>query len=223
MSYRQQHHERLVAQSREAFQLHVIRKRSEGRWLLQRRHDDGGWDSVYWAEIISLHGGGLFVGGDIDHVLFGYYSDKSGNHEAKVRWMGEHNDIRYYVRQKAAIGTGHQLIDVYDKDAARQTLQEHLDEAIAEAEYFNFNDPDEDTLAGKLAIALDEYGWDAAPFEDGKEALCAYLHRKLGSDWYCDMGYNLGDVLAPRVYYAHAALRRLCELLDAERAEAEAS
>lgn len=61
--------ENMRRQAREAFQNHRIVRSSEGRWLLMRTHPDGNSDNVYWTEVISLACGGLYVGGDIDHVI----------------------------------------------------------------------------------------------------------------------------------------------------------
>lgn len=203
--------EQLQQEGARAFERHEIRSRSDGRWLLQRRYKDGnGWDCVFAAEVISLYGGELYVGGDIDFVVFAHYSD-SRSHEAKLRWMGEHNDLGYYVRQKASIGTGVALVDVYDQDEARESVSEWLDdEKKAEADGFGSG------YAKKLAAVLGQDGaWDRAPWDDRHE-LIHYLVDELGHDFMCER-YDVGMVLAPRVYYAHAALRRLCDLLDAEQ------
>jgi len=191
-------------QAREAFVGHQVSRQRDGRWLLQRPYADGrGWDWTMAAEVISLVGGGLYVGGDIDFVIFSWFSD-SRDHEAKVRWMGRGTDLEYYVRQKAIIGTGRELIEVYDEDAARRALQAVLDDRLEDGEASELTDQiSELLLHGDLADR-------------------DYMLRQLqetSSDFVADGGYRIGMVMAARVYYAHAALARLCDLLDARDAE----
>ena len=205
-------HDRLVHQSRAAFECHEIRNRSDGHWLLQRRREDDGWTWSMAGEVISLAGGELYVGGDIDFVIFAHYSD-SREHERKVRWMGEHTDLGYYVRQKAAIGSGRQLVDVYDEGVAREEVQGWLDDE-REAEAGGFGSGQ----AAKLADVLDDAAWLGTPWDDHRE-LVGHLYESLGNDFMYERS-DVGEVMAPRVYYAHAVLRRLCELLDAEKERA---
>jgi hypothetical protein len=205
--------EQLRRQAAEAFSRHVIRRRSDGRWLLQRRYkDDKGWDCVYAAEVISLWGGELYVGGDIDFVIFAHYND-TRSHESKLRWMGEHTDLGYYVRQKASIGTGRQLIDVYESDAAEAQLREWLAERTEQLgeDHDEEEDGPLDVDGDELVTTINEMlQW--MPDDPGE--MLRRLHDVSPS--FMDDRYELGMVLAPRVYFAHAALRRLCDLLDAE-------
>ncbi len=195
--------QRLTEQARRQFATHQISKRSAGRWLLQRRYNDNtGWDWTMAAEVISLVGGALFVGGDIFHVIFGWYSD-SADHGRKLRWMGKCDDIEYYVHQKAVIGTGRELVDVYDENAARDYVD---DWSKQERKDGNIK------LADKLQRLLEPYG--GIDWENG-HGIVQELADELGWDEMSER-YGIGQVMADRVYYAHAALRRLCEILDAE-------
>ncbi len=214
-------HDRLLAQAREAFAEHVIRKESEGHWLLQKRHADGGWTWVVAAEVVSLACGQLYVGGDIEHVIYAYYCDKSGNHEAKVRWMGRCNDVGYYVAQKACIGTGRTLTDVYDSDAAEETIADWAAEYRKESETLQ-DWPEDAKLNIACAEALEAFlKYPGAGVFTHHELLDS-LAAELGDHFQAIMEdrWDVGMVLAPRVYYTHAALRRLCDLLD-ERQLAE--
>lgn len=166
-----------------AFQHHVIVTESEGRWLLQR---DRKW--AYAAEIIALANGALFVGGDISHVVFGYGPNDP---IARVRWIGECEDLGYYVAEKARIGTGAELVDQWLDDIAQHELRafvadnpervvdhDALEDALEQEERHDFT---------RLAAGALDDGWEV-----------------VGA---------MGEILAPRVVYAHAALARLCVLL----------
>lgn len=206
--------ERLHEQAAEAFSRHQIRRQGDGRWLIQRKYDDdNGWSSTFATEVISLYGGELYVGGDIDFVIFGYYSDTS-SHTDKLDWMGRCNDFGWYINQKATIGTGRKLIEVYDDDAARDYVRQWLaDEREAEQA--------EDREAS-LSLQLDDllsndHGrvHSRVPWED-RHQLIEHLHDELGYDVMSER-YDIGMVIAPRVYYAYAALRKLCDLLDEQQ------
>lgn len=200
-SYTEKHRSDMLADAAKAFADHQITQRSDGRWLLQRQRD-GKTSWIYAAEVISLAGGKLYVGGDIAFVIFAYFSD-SMDHEEKVRWMGRCKDVGYYVAQKAAIGTGHKLIDEYDGDAARAQVKDWLTEA---------HECQNDKVASKLEEVLDDY---RCPWEYRHE-LGDYLWSALGSDFMSDRE-TPGIITSSRVYYAYAALARLCDLLDLER------
>lgn len=201
--------EQLHEQARRAFKNHVIRKRDDksGRWVLQKPYEDeeGGWRSEYWTEIVSLEGGMIYVGGDIDFVIFAYYSDKRGDHQAKIRWMGEHSDFSYYVHQKACIGTGNKLIDVWDEEAAKEAVRGWL------------NDLDEDDdhdkrKADKVREMLDD---DWLDWQDERSVI-EKIAETLGADWMCDVGSGFGMVIHPRLHFAYAALKRLIAIWDAQ-------
>lgn len=209
MSAREAYHANLVRLATDAFALHAIRKREPGRWLLQRQHD-GRWTGNYSAEVIATWHGELYVGGDVDFVLFRGYGD-SRDPEAILRWMGHHADVRGYVRSKACIGTGWQLTDAFDDAVAREDVADWLAQREPGPP-----DDDGDTDGGcpegaavlRRALELIDKGH---PLDDVK----AYLYDE-GQE--SEDVARLGLVVAPRVYYAHAAVRRLCALLDAERA-----
>lgn len=210
ISYESRRNANLIAQARRCFVTHQISKRSEGRWLLQKRYpDDKGWDWTMAAEVISLAGGGLFVGGDLHCVIFGWYSP-GDDHEGKVRWMGECRDFGYYVMQKATIGTGWQLVEHYDEDAARETVAGWLSDIKEDDDIERVN------VIEKLERLVDDetVGWDT------QQSLIDDICERMGYE-FMDDRFDLGIVAAARVHYAYAALGRLCELLDAEHHQGE--
>lgn len=311
------HHENMLQLSRGAFEKHQISTRSEGRWLLQRPYKKSpeGWDWTMAAEIICLRSNSIFVGGDIYHVIFGY---GPADHLARIRWMGECNDLRYYVHQKASIGmVDTNAVDAFNAIKAEEQLRDIIEQRIENLSEYDtsgkYQDPlgefleedalgydwpmeederdrdDENTgpyhlrefLAGnktwfrtdeaeiaaydalkaklaehdgfddmelvevlkpwlverKEALVKSEAEKDPAveaihevirelPDHSSSSTLYSSLHDTLwqaarasgdkGIGYLADEQYDLGKVVAPRVYYAHAALRKLCELLDAE-------
>lgn len=195
--------DRLRAEARECFAQHEIRESSEKRWLLQRRGRDGRWVQDHAAEVLVLIYGELYVGGDIDHVVFSRYGD-SDEPRARVRWIGECGDVAYYVTQKAGIGSGKGRARVYDSNAARAELETVHAQLLVE-------DPE----GSAAVLEILEAALESADFDDRY----ALVHRLYDADeffrdWALD---DLGMVVSPRVYKAHAALARLCALWREEK------
>ena len=205
LSTADRHLERHRQQAAKAFERHVITKRSEGRWLLQTIHADGRPDWTMAAEIIALENAAIYVGGDISHIIFAYGpKDPIG----RLRWMGECSDLGYYVAQKARIGMGGRgdggdVTVVWDYDVAKEELFEHVAET-----------PDPYEGSGPEDV------WRQVSADDQHEFLDNY--REAFPDDDMDGIYSMGEVLAPRVIYAHAAIARLCVLLRAEENELQA-
>lgn len=196
----------------EAFKNHELVDNREDRWRICKREKDGTLTNVHAAEIVSLWGGRLYVGGDIDDCVFAYYGDKS-DHRSKLEWMGKCNDVAYYVRQKASMGLsdGGKLVDEFDDRVAAEDLDYQMNDMLQ-----NIKD----------CAATDEEGEDDARriksiFEQAKELMSephemrVYLYDELkdidGWEWLDE----IGTIVSHRVVYAWAAVRRLCELLDA--------
>lgn len=177
------------------FKDHTLRETKEDRWLLCKQYPDGAWRSDFYAEIVALSNGRLFVGGDIDDCVFAYHRTKDVRQ--LLLWMGTSTSISY-IREKATIGLTDEglLTWVYDADIARKDLQAAFEDAAdaADAE-------DEDLKAAYLeAQDVCDRGFDAvaailSPYVDG-----------------CDMSH-IGYVCAPRVLNAWAAVRTLCHRL----------
>jgi hypothetical protein len=189
----------------EAFKNHELVDTRDDRWRIAKRDKDGWFTNVYYAEIISLWGGRLYVGGDIDACVFAYYSDHS-DHLSKLRWMGRCTDVSYYVRQKAQMGLtdNGKLVDEYNARVAKQDLYTYLAEWEKEADAH----PD--------VIGIRDVFHEAAERVDDPEAMRDHLRRGLEHDIYdWEWIESIGITVSNRVIYAWAALRRLCELLDA--------
>jgi len=147
----QSRHERLTALAIDQFQNHVIRSSGEDRWTLMKPYKDGkGYDSNLWVEIVILRAGGLLVTGDIDSVIFRYFSgpeqkpnDRDYQHSI-LRWMGNHK-VDSYMVEKASIGAGDGGFSccTFSKKAAREDCLE------------NFYQYAEDTLLDDLLYEVD--------------------------------------------------------------------
>lgn len=204
-SYRDERFKREAEQAKTAFERHLIRKESEGRWLLQRPQKDGWddpdgrWDSTFWVEIICLAGEGLYVGGDIQHLIFRYGPKHP---EARVFWLGRKPAWNSYVQQKACIGMGggkHDGVSKWDEKAALADLRSFREELCSYGEG--------ETLQRRLDAVDDA----VSAIEDGEEE----VYRHLLSEF--DDPPRIGLVVSPRLIYVMAAMSRLCDLLEERR------
>lgn len=198
-----------IEQAIDAFKDHqlVLDDRENGRWRIARRDENGRLYNEYLTEIISLWGGRLFVGGDIDDCVFAYCSSNKDMgipefHMFKVAWMGHCNDVSYYVRQKASIGLSDngKLTGAWNREVALDQLWGML--ADMELEESPSADGDRNTL--HEAIKMVDGGSGSYDVWN-----CIYSGYREPNDVPTD----LGMVTSPRVIYAWAACRRLCELI----------
>src|SRR5512136_166140 len=115
----------------EAFKNHELVDCREDQWRIAKRYPDGQLTSTHFAEIVSLWGGRLYVGGDIDDCVLAYFSDTQ-SHRDKLRWMGKCTDIGYYVRQKAQMGLtdNGKLVDEYDAQVAQSDLTYYFEREL---------------------------------------------------------------------------------------------
>jgi hypothetical protein len=187
---RDKRHNDLTHSAHEAFANHKIVSESDRRWSL-RREIDGKTRSEFWTEIVVLDGGSMLVHGDIEHVIFSRYTDTKDPLDV-LRWIGECTDFGWYVTQKATIGTGHELIEVIDDAAFRDDLKR---------------------------IAKEDRG-AVIEIRDALRKLDYGEHPKMVLHDLCVSGkvdteslVGVGKVTDARVYFAHAATKRLCELL----------
>jgi len=184
--------ERTVKQCQQAFVKHVITKTSDRRWLIQRLYDDGKPDWTYAAEIICTEGNGIFVGGDIYPMIFAYGPKDPVE---RLYWMGTSTDIGYYVAQKAAIGMGRRITEEWNSDVAHFEVKKHM--AAAPEDY----------------PILDQDAFEDAMQTSDHESFMDYMVKACGNAVY-EWIDNVGMVLTGTVICAHAAITRLCELLD---------
>lgn len=172
---------------------HKIISKSNGRWYVKNPKNN-----AYWFEVISLENGPLYIGGGISHVIFSYYVDLE-DHERKLRWIGHHDEVSYYVAQQASIGmTGCNI--TYDVDTTVAIAElEDLIEACREGDEQNLE-------AYREALRLlNKYNLHYA-----KE----HLYEELENSSEI---LPLGEVVSPRIIFAWQAAKKLCQLLDSER------
>jgi hypothetical protein len=184
-----------------AFERHVITRRTDRSWVLQRIHEDGRPESTYATEVIALELRGLYVGGDIAPVIFG----GGGRHPVgTVYWMGECNDLGHYVREKASIGLGGaQMVDRWERELAGDDLRSWIEERREEAD-------------DESAIVDDEHALHLAFNADNEREFFDHACEALGGGDAWEAVSGMGVTLDARVIYAHAALARLSVLLREE-------
>jgi hypothetical protein len=191
----------LKQQAIQAFQNHVIRKREGERcFLLQSPHKDGGWEGNMAAEIFLGFMSYIYVGGDIDGLIFGHGPQ---NIRQRIAWMGGTEDVSYYVRQKAAIGmSGRGVIDTWDSDLAVAEVRSYLADFHGE-EYADLREAVEDVLSNRPGCYEELYQnlSDAIPSS----------HNSFLDDFGA-----VGYVTSHRVYCCWGAIRRLHLLLYEE-------
>jgi len=208
-----------------AFQNHALVDDREDRWRICKREKDGKLTGIHAAEIVSLWGGRLYVGGDIDDCVFAYYSSSGKGetpreqHFAKLCWMGRCNDVSYYVRQKASMGLtdGGKLVDEFDERVAQEDLDFQM-KGMLEGLQATAGDA-EDGGEGEARRIKDLFDEAKARMID-PQMMRQRLYEDLDDldawEWLC----SVGNIVSYRVVYAWAAVRRLCELLDEKDAHA---
>lgn len=150
----------------------------------------GPGDSTYCAEIVVLRWGHLLVHGDLDAVIFGVCSGYKSWRDV-LNWM---NRSDYgYAEEKASIGsTCSEMARCFDDEVALSKIcQWRRQRYIADRE-----------TAREL--------WDHV--QSGE------WHEAQNMLYGIDFELRLDTVTHPRVFRAIAAIKKLCELLDAEAA-----
>lgn len=207
VGYRAKREASIAANAERAFAKHEIREAGVRSWLVAQRHPKGGWDSAFAVEILALRFGAILVHGDVEYVIWSSCRDSS-TPRAILGWMGDHDGVDSYVVQKARIGTGDALIQTYDPDA----LEEDLRDMIADVEREKGDGGDPIALGREtdaLNDALDIYR------DEARDAVVQALYNA-GIDGERLAG--MGMVTDARLFFAHAALRRLCALLPIDTA-----
>jgi len=175
----------MISLAIDAFANHQLIRCEQDRWHISRMTTDGRIESTYTTEIISLWGGRLFVGGDIDDCVFAYYSD-SPNHIDKLRWIGKCEDVGWYVCEKAQIGmtdNGKLTMERYGRNrgpsarvvyawAAVRRLCELLDETRVEREF----------KQAEIERVIQKERWALTPESYPPEDVCPFCH---GADCDC--------------------------------------
>lgn len=199
----------LKEQATEAFKHHELISSTERSWFIAKRYPDtGNLNSVHAADIFVGHFGEIHVGGDLDAVVFGRYSDSS-DVRGCLAWMGRHNDLSYYVAQKAAIGMTDQRVLTWkrDREAAELELKD-LTNSFRNEWAEDGRKPNEKIL-DVIHAAEHTLEWESV--ERAEWDLVSELQFDV-----LEGILPLGQVLAPRVVYGWAAIRKLCDLLEIE-------
>jgi hypothetical protein len=205
VSVSQARHEHLKALALQTFAAHEITHRDERSVVLQKRYKDGAFRSEYAAEIVAGRFGYLIVTGDINTMVFGR---QGGTLRARLGWIGGHDNIGYYVRQKAVLGTdAAEMVDRFVPELAAD-LRDHLLEDLDEGE------PGDAAAAARIREAF-----ESADPDDPDSII-----ERLGEAGLCDAWEYREWLTGPRerVYFAWAACRRAAELIDAADASATA-
>lgn len=187
-----------------SFAEHMIVRRSTGRWLLKKPGT-----GIFWVEVVELAGGYLLVHGDIDCIVFGVYIDPCNPGE-RVRWMASRSrgDDAYLI-EKATIGMGmrsDELLFDYSPEQFRWQLEELR--ALESEQELHIDD--DDVSAPSTLDAYDDAL--ACYLDEGPQA----AQRILANAGIEAEDLPDGRVISARPVFAHAALRRLAELLDTE-------
>lgn len=176
----------LAATARQDFAKHGLRSSAPGSWAIGRL--EGG--SIYYARILRPDASTIIVYGDVEIAAFRGGDGKEWDDRAHLGWLA-HSDLRY-AAEKASIGMGERRCAWgLDHDAAKAQLAEMIQEKWHEW----------------LSEAI-----DMLRRGDELEDVRRWLFGETSDAELCS---GLGEVVAPRVIYAHAAVVRLCELLDA--------
>jgi hypothetical protein len=202
---------RVQARAQADFAGHVIRRAGDRDWTCYHRDADGRWRSEYWFDAFVTFDGAIVVQGDIDIVCFARYGRYAFPREV-LNWMGRRDAVSTYVLEKASIGM---TVGPEDNSVVR-TVQEDvwMHDAV---QYVRQNY--EVQLDATLAVPdapewLTELLREVSDGTDPREAVANAVGNARDCDLYEEGVYDWGVVPSGRVIYAHAAIRRLTELLD---------
>lgn len=158
-----------------------------GRWLLR-----GPWS---WAEVVTLENG-IYVGGDIETVVFHGGYDRAAHPRGRVYWMATRSYS--YAKEKAHIGNT--APDEWDVACARGAI------------LWNRR---VDQISKEHAREL----WDLLSDDLSHGEFSARVYELTGECELCGMGM----VTAKSVFMATAVLRRLVHFFEAEGFRASAA
>jgi hypothetical protein len=150
-----------------------------GRWILKGIR-------YSWAEVVTLRNG-IYVGGDVETVVFVGGGDRAARPRGRVYWMATRSYD--YAQEKADIG---------------DTAPREWDEAVARWNVLyhrRHGDIDRDA-AREIYLSA----------RDGEHAFREAIYENTEDSELCDMGM----CVSRSVYMATAILRQLARLFDAE-------
>jgi len=152
--------------AKEAFKDHQIKSEAPDRWTIAKKDKTGHWCGFYLTEIVSLRVG-LFVGGDIDSVIFA--SSGRGSPLGLVYWVAS-SQIEGYLVSKASQGFGasgeRNPAETIDGEIAVAEMQDNLYECFQ-------------TLCEESAQDAIEY-FEAGEFDEDAEPQTAHFNSETG-------------------------------------------
>lgn len=204
----------MMQQAAEAYAEHRVREAGHGRWLIMKPHADGGWDNIFWTEIVVLDGGHMLVHGDADCVMFGVHPGLPlrGGRDAwrgVVRWMGSRKrpDDHYFM-EKAQIGMGSDALTLtYDVSAMHEDITSIIDDYRKD---LDDAEPDVKKSWTEIIESLEEERQNLD--ERSPDEIRGAIYNIIDD---CER-LPSGTVVSTRMIYAHAALQRLVALFDEE-------
>lgn len=204
MSYSESRLKTEVENCKRYYSEHVIAERSENSWYIKKPGT-----SNLATEIVALRHGLLYVGGDVDTVVFGNYYDRPSNFESRVHWLGGKHTFTSYVEEKARIGmSSHDAIYEYDS----QKADEDIARIIQEYREMIEDEPDNTSEYQEVIDNLEDIYTS-----DSNAMMLYHAISEAGVDSVYD--YNgLGEVVRFCVIRAWAALNCLSTLLSQEPA-----
>lgn len=189
---------------------HEIVARTDRSWVCKTKGENN-----FWFEAVVVSAGSLLVHGDISCVLFSQCRYKDP--ESVLRWMGMTNDLCYYVMQKATIGMngGPELLESFNAGVWWHEALRHLEDVLDDsAKYENVRTrPDFSDIKDLVPEWLFEIVSEG-PSESGEVG-------SFDSRAYDAGVHGWGRVPSYRLIHAHEATRKLCQLLDKEKADLE--
>ena len=207
----EQYHKNLVSLSTTAFEQHFIKTNESDRWVLQGRTSSGQWHTNHLAEICVLRWGTLIVHGDVETVVFSGFSGGSENPIDVLKWMGCTSDLRHYVAKKAVRGLDGDSM-IYTKNGSVAVWQLNRCIEDRKSELGDNETPESDPYIQSCDYAIKDLLNDEVPVERVLWGLYESYDPDDESNTSLfdpDEISGLGKVLTPRVYFAHAALKRL--------------
>lgn len=173
-----------------SFDKHLVQSsHGERIWTLTHRHDDGGWDSNMTATIALDERGTVCVFGDFSTVTFAF-----GPRDpfARLLWIGSKPKLSHYLASKIQERKEHVA---WDQERATRDLIEH------------YNDVDMPHVSAIIDECLCSEMDQAVYFDEFYELVSEH-------DVDCWELFDCGEGLMNAPYWAHAAIRRLCFLLE---------
>lgn len=196
-------------QAKAIYANHTLFDRTPTRLILQKEEGD----SSYWLCLCAAHGQ-MSVFGDTDPFVFANYNDPDGDYiKAMVNWMsGEHHQtLDEYVIEKATIGGNKESLYTFSDEQFDKDVKSTL-ESINEHHGYH---EEERLMYAKLKDDIDfHYSNDEA---HGNAINLNVFHDWLGDkgieDCWESMPDNFGQEICMGLYFAHAAISRVNDLL----------